>query len=299
MVMPSRRLGEVYSAMHTGGKRGGVLCASGVDRQARRNRTPGFRVGSPQMTTDTSLPPSPVARVSGPSRARRVLLVEDQEDIARALAEHLRLEGHEVEIALTGEAGLGAVPRFRPDLMILDLMLPGIQGETVLRTLRGDGFNAPVLILSARGEETVKVNGFRLGADDYVTKPFGLLELLARVQSLLRRASPEASGPVRGSRIAHNDLVFDLSGHRVTRAGCDVDLRPKERELLFALLERAGQTVPRERLLREVWGYAPDVESRTVDWHVAGLRRKLGDEESARPLIRTVRNVGYQLQLEQ
>jgi DNA-binding response OmpR family regulator len=126
-----------------------------------------------------------------------------------------------------------------------------------------------------------------------------LLELLARVQSLLRRASPEPSGPVRGSRIAHYDLVFDLSGHRVTRAGCDVDLRPKERELLFALLERAGQTVPRERLLREVWGYAPDVESRTVDWHVAGLRRKLGDEESARPLIRTVRNVGYQLQLEE
>lgn len=248
------------------------------------------------MTTDTSLPA--VQEPAAPTRAQRVLLIEDQEDIARALAEHLRLEGHVVEVAPTGEVGLAVVPGFRPDLLILDLMLPGMQGETVLRTLRGDGFNAPVLILSARGDEAVKVNGFRLGADDYVTKPFGLLELLARVHSLLRRAAPGPSGPIRGSRISHADLLFDLSAHRVTRAGEEVDLRPKERELLFALLERAGQTVTRERLLREVWGYAPDVESRTVDWHVAGLRRKLGDEDSVQPLIRTVRNVGYQLHLE-
>lgn len=230
---------------------------------------------------------------------QRILIVEDQEDIGRALAEHLQLEGYAVELAATGEDALQAVRLRTPDLLILDLMLPGISGETVLRTIRADAIVAPVLILSARGEEAIKVNGFRLGADDYVTKPFGLLELLARVDSLLRRTAPSAGmTPTRGSRISHRDLLFDLAGHQVLKSGVEVELRPKERELLFALIERAGQTISRERLLREVWGYAPDVESRTIDWHVAGLRRKLGDEDASVPLIRTVRNIGYQLTLE-
>jgi DNA-binding response OmpR family regulator len=247
------------------------------------------------MMTATLDDRTPAARAHA---GRRILLVEDQADIATALAEHLRIEGHQVAIADTGEAGLASVLEAQPDLLILDLMLPGIPGEAVLRQARSAGVSCPVLILSARGEETVKVNGFRLGADDYVTKPFGLLELLARVDSLLRRTHAEARVPVRGSRIAHRHLVFDLAAHRVTRNGTDVDLRPKERELLFALLERAGQTIPRESLLRDVWGYAPDVESRTVDWHVAGLRRKLGDDEGGDALIRTVRNVGYLLHLD-
>lgn len=229
----------------------------------------------------------------------RILIVEDQHDIAQALGEHLSIEGYDVDIAESGEEALKLAAVATPALVILDLMLPGISGETVLRSLRSDGYTAPVLILSARQGEVDKVHGFRLGADDYVTKPFGLLELLARVNALLRRAGGTMHpGAPRRTRVAHGHLEFDLAAHSVSYDGDEVPLRPKERELLFALLDRAGQTVSRRRLLSEVWGYSPGVDSRTIDWHVAELRRKLHDDAAQPTLIRTIRKVGYQMVLD-
>jgi DNA-binding response OmpR family regulator len=230
----------------------------------------------------------------------RILIVEDEPDIAGALAEHLLLEGFAVDVAPDGESALAMAASRTPSLVVLDLMLPGIPGETVLRSLRGDGYLGPVLILSAKQGEADKVHGFRLGADDFVTKPFGLLELLARVHALLRRASTAVAGPEssRTTRIAFGPYVFDLSGHQVLLDGHEIALRPRERELLFALLDRPGQTVSRPRLLRQVWGYADGVDSRTVDWHVAELRRKLEDGTHGATLIHTVRKVGYRLELE-
>jgi len=224
-----------------------------------------------------------------------ILIIEDERDIARALGEHLELEGHRVRYAESGDEGVLAVRREPPDLVMLDLMLPDMSGEAVLRTLRGGGFTGPVLILSARQGEVDKVRGFRLGADDYVTKPFGLLELLARVDALLRRAH----APRDRTSVTIGRLSFDLAALRAYHDGAEIFLRPKERDLLFALLERAGQAIPREELLRDVWGYSEDVDSRTVDWHVAELRRKLMDDAAHPTLILTVRKVGYQLALDQ
>ncbi len=222
----------------------------------------------------------------------RILLVEDEPDIAAALAEHLRIEGYEVQVAGDGHAAVSAVTRERPDLVILDLMLPDIPGEVVLGQVRAQGFAGPVLILSARQGEVDKVRGFRLGADDFVTKPFSLLELLARVDALLRRSS---QGSVSRAVVTHGPLRFDRGSLRVSRDGEEIALRPKERDLLFMLLAHAGQLVTRERLLGEVWGYSPDVDTRTLDWHVAELRRKLGDDRAAPRIIRTVRKSGYEL----
>jgi two-component system response regulator MtrA len=227
----------------------------------------------------------------------RLVIIEDNVDIASAVAEHLRIDGYDVDHVTTAEEGLSLIHEREPSLVILDLMLPGMCGETALRSLRAEGYAVPVLILSARDQEVDKVHGFRLGADDYVTKPFGILELLARVRALLRRSEIRAGASV-APRIEHGHFVFDVAGQRVLRDGVEVDMRPKERDLLFALLDRAGQTVSRERLLRDVWGYAPGVDSRTVDWHIAELRSKLHDDASRPTLIRTVRKIGYRMVLD-
>ncbi|MEW5918926.1 MAG: response regulator transcription factor [Gemmatimonadota bacterium] len=223
-----------------------------------------------------------------------ILIVEDERDIAMALGENLELEGHRVTFAETGTEGVAAAQRATPSLVILDLMLPDTPGEAVLRQLRAHGFIGPVLILSARQGEIDKVRGFRLGADDYVTKPFGLLELLARIDALLRRTL----APHDRSTMTFGHLTLDVAGMRAFHAGTEISLRPKERDLLFALIERAGQAISREELLRDVWGYSAGVDSRTVDWHVAELRRKLMEDPARPSLIRTVRKVGYQLVLD-
>src|SRR4051812_15152186 len=174
-------------------------------------------------------------------------------------------------------------------------MLPGMDGYRVLKALREDGVDTPVLILSARGEEADKVLGFQLGADDYVAKPFGLLELLARVDALLRRA---ASGRVKtklSGVVSFGDIQVDPGTHTVQRRGEAVVLRPKEYDLLIALLQRGGQVVTRSELLEEVWGYSGEVYSRTVDTHVAELRRKLEDNAAEPRHILTVRKTGYRI----
>jgi DNA-binding response OmpR family regulator len=220
----------------------------------------------------------------------RVLLVEDNADLAFGLQRSLEVERYEVRVAESGARGLELARTEPVDLLILDLMLPDLSGYEVLRQLRQDELTMPVLILTARGEEVDKVQGFRLGADDYVVKPVGVLELLARVAALLRRAG----GKDTGERIVTiGDLTLDLSRRTVTIAGVPADASPMEFDLLAALAKRDGRIATRRDLLREVWGYSAKVESRTVDTHVAKLRSKL-DASSAR--IVTVRKRGYRLE---
>jgi len=226
----------------------------------------------------------------------RILVIEDNRNLATGLRNNLEIEGYEVSVAVDGASGLSQARSWSPDLVILDLMLPGMDGYRVLKTLREEGIDTPVLILSARGEETDKVLGFHLGADDYVAKPFGLLELLARVDALLRRASAAGSVSKLASPVTFGDVHVDPRTHAVQRAGSSVSLRPKEYDLLIALLQRRGQVATRSELLEEVWGYSGEVYSRTVDTHVAELRRKL-EENAAEPRhILTVRKTGYRIQ---
>jgi two-component system, OmpR family, alkaline phosphatase synthesis response regulator PhoP len=228
----------------------------------------------------------------------RILVIEDNRNLATGLRNNLEIEGYEVHVAHDGTAGLDHARSLIPDLIVLDLMLPGMDGYRVLRTLREEGMNAPVLILSARGEETDKVLGFHLGADDYVAKPFGLLELLARVDALLRRAANGRMQNKLAETVTFGDIHVDPGTHTVRRRGEPVSLRPKEYDLLIALLQRRGQVVSRGELLEEVWGYSGEVYSRTVDTHVAELRRKL-EENAAEPRhILTVRKTGYRIQTE-
>lgn len=234
--------------------------------------------------------------------APRILIVEDNHDLAQGLANNLEIEGYAVEVVNDGTEGLERARSSDPALIILDLALPGVDGYRVLSTLRGEGNDVPVLILTARSEEADKVRGFRYGADDYVTKPFGLLELLGRVHALLRRAgAPARESGSRGSlgeRVYFGEIEVRPSTHGVYRRGFPVSLRPKEFELLMALLRRRGTIVPRLELLRDVWGYDADVVSRTVDTHVAELRRKLEDDPANPRYIVTVRKAGYRIALD-
>ena len=225
----------------------------------------------------------------------RILVIEDNRNLATGLRNNLEIEGYQVDVAADGPSGLSLARSANPDLIVLDLMLPGMDGYRVLKTLREEGIDTPVLILSARGEETDKVLGFHLGADDYVAKPFGLLELLARVDALLRRAASAGSKIKLAAPVAFGDVQVDPGTHTVRRAGAPVLLRPKEYDLLIALLQRRGQVASRAELLEEVWGYSGEVYSRTVDTHVAELRRKL-EENAAEPRhILTVRKSGYRI----
>jgi two-component system alkaline phosphatase synthesis response regulator PhoP len=228
----------------------------------------------------------------------RILVIEDNADLAFGLRNNLEIEGYEVEVSGDGAAGLECARRSRPDLVILDLMLPKLDGFRVLKAIRQDALAMPVLILTARGEEADKVRGLKLGADDYVTKPFGVLEILARVEALLRRgpgpaAAARADPPPRTERFG--DVQIDLATRSVARAGKDVEVAPKEYELLVALVRRRGAVVSRLELMREVWGYSDAVISRTIDTHIAELRRKLEADPAAPRHILTVRKVGYRL----
>ncbi|HEX3867624.1 MAG TPA: response regulator transcription factor [Gemmatimonadaceae bacterium] len=226
---------------------------------------------------------------------KRVLVIEDNRNLATGLRNNLEIEGYAVDVAVDGTSGLARARACIPDLIVLDLMLPGMDGYRVLRALRHDGVDTPVLILSALGEETDKVLGFRLGADDYVAKPFGLLELLARVDALMRRSATVRGMERLTAPVSFGDVVVDPGTHIVRRRGHEVMLRPKEYDLLIALLRRGGQVAARTELLEEVWGYSGEVYSRTVDTHVAELRRKL-EENAADPRhILTVRKTGYRI----
>lgn len=223
----------------------------------------------------------------------RILIVEDERNLGLGLRANLEVEGYEVSVAESGEAALKAIEAGRPDLVILDLMLPGIDGFGVLSQLRARDLECPVLILSARAEEIDKVRGFRAGADDYVTKPFGVMELLLRVQALLRRTTPTDHGERAQWRFG--DVEVDSQRRIVRRDGEEVSLTPRAFELLIALLQRGDSVVPRHELLRTVWGYDRSVTTRTVDAHVAELRRKLEFNAAEPRHILTVHRVGYRL----
>src|SRR5437899_10552551 len=233
---------------------------------------------------------------TGPSvtSTKRILVIEDNPDLAYGLRNNLEIEGYEVEVAKDGTKGLSRARAARPDLVVLDLMLPGMDGFRVLRALRDDGIAMPVLILTARGEASDKVRGRRLGADDYVTKPFGVLELLARVEALLRRTAPPAEGAGEPEQFGAVEVI--PASRSVLRSGRPVALTPKEFDLLVALLRRDGAVVSRMELLTEVWGYSAAVLSRTVDTHVAELRRKLETDPAVPRHILTVRKAGYRLE---
>jgi two-component system alkaline phosphatase synthesis response regulator PhoP len=227
--------------------------------------------------------------------AARILLVEDNADLAAGVEYNLKLEGYDVRIAGTGAEALTVAESWSPQLVLLDLMLPGMDGYKVLHTLRSSGSTVPVMILSARGEEADKVRGFRLDADQYVTKPFGILELLERVAALLRRSSRNGAHKP-AERLTFGDVVVDLAARVVTRNGAPVTLTPKAYELLLALVRRQGGVASRAELLKEVWGYGAFVMTRTVDSHIAELRRKLEDDAANPRHIVTVWKVGYRLE---
>ena len=221
----------------------------------------------------------------------RILLVEDNPNLAEGIEYNLRLEGYDVRIAETGRMALELFQNWSPELLVLDLMLPDIDGYQVLKSIRSRGSRVPVIILSARGEESDKVRGFRLDADQYVTKPFGIVELLERVAALLRRS---AAGDIpQKSVVAFGDVVVDIPSRTVVRHGRSCMLTPKAYELLLALIRRDGAVGSRTDLLKEVWGYGAFVMTRTVDSHVAELRRKLEENPAEPRHIVTVWKVGY------
>ena len=223
-----------------------------------------------------------------------ILLVEDNADLAEGVEYNLRLEGYDVKVAENGRLGVEAARSWRPDVILLDLMLPEMDGYQVLRTIRADGNAVPVVILTARGEEADKVRGFRLDADQYVTKPFSIVELLERIASLLRRTSrPEKID--EPTQVAFGDIVVDMATRTVRRAGDLCALTPKAYELLLALLRRDGAVARRSELLKEVWGYGAFIMTRTVDTHIAELRRKLESNPAEPRHIVTVWKVGYRL----
>jgi two-component system alkaline phosphatase synthesis response regulator PhoP len=226
-----------------------------------------------------------------------ILIVEDNADLAYGLRNNLEIEGYAVDVAADGPSGLAQARTARPDLVILDLMLPGLDGYRVLKALREDGHDMPVLILTAHGQEADKVRGFRLGADDYVTKPFGILELVARVAALLRRGGKPERATGRRTRDRFGDIEIDPSTRTVYRRGEAVALTPMEFDLLVALVGRRGAVVSRLDLLHEVWGHSSAVLTRTVDTHIAELRRKLEENPAMPRHILTVRKAGYRLEV--
>lgn len=225
---------------------------------------------------------------------QRILLVEDNADLAEGLRYNLEREGYEVQVAEDGPAGLVTARRWRPDLMLLDLMLPGMSGFEVLESLRAGGRRIPVIIVSARGEEADKVRGFRLDADQYVTKPVGLLELLERVRALLRRQN--GGMPGGAAHVTFGRVQVEPASRGVTAGGKPVQLTPKAYDLMLALIRRQGAVARRVELLKEVWGSADDVQTRTVDSHMAEIRRKLEENPAEPRHFLTVWKVGYRFE---
>ena len=222
-----------------------------------------------------------------------VLLVEDEDALATLLDYNFQKEGFRVDRAADGEEALLRVEEEGPDLIVLDWMLPKVSGVEVCRRVRAraETRNMPIIMLTARGEDTDKVRGLETGADDYLVKPFAMTELVARIRALLRRSRPELTD----ERLEYADIVLDRARHRVTRAGRDVHLGPTEFRLLDFLMQRPGRVFSRERLLDGVWGTGTYIDLRTVDVHVGRLRKALCGAPGAADPIRTVRSAGYAL----
>jgi DNA-binding response OmpR family regulator len=224
---------------------------------------------------------------------QRILFVEDEAAFAIGVIDRLESEGYEVEWAQTGSAGYETALARRFDLIVLDVMLPGKNGFDICRDLRREGVNAPVLMLTARGEVVDRVVGLKLGADDYVQKNCEPVELMARIEALLRRSGGTAGASAECA--SFGDLQIDLRAHEVRRAGKLLTLSPVEFRLLEYLMERRGAVVTREELLENVWSLSGDTLSRTVDVHIAGLRKKIETDPRYPRLLLTVKGAGYKL----
>jgi len=223
----------------------------------------------------------------------RVLLVEDEEPLRMALADALQAEGFEVLQAADGEAGLALALSEGPDVVLLDLMLPRRDGFSVLRAIREDRLSSAVIILSARGEEWDRVQGFEYGADDYVVKPFSTRELVLRMRAVLNRAGGATPGMAEGAKVRVGDALIDFAAYTVTRDGKRHGLSRRELDLLRFLIEHDGETLERGRLLDDVWGKGEYPTARTIDTHVLKLRKKLEISPEAPRHILTVHGVGY------
>jgi DNA-binding response OmpR family regulator len=223
----------------------------------------------------------------------RVLVIEDEAAILRGLADNLRLESYDVLTAADGETGYELLRSQKPDLVILDLMLPRMSGYDVCRKARANGMEMPILMLTARGQEMDRVAGLDLGADDYVTKPFSLAELLARVRALLRRSNANPGAGESIASLAFEDVEIDFAKYEARRAGRALEMTRKEFQVLRYMASRPGQVVTREELLEAVWGYEKYPTTRTVDNHILSLRAKLEREPGKPGHLLTVHGVGY------
>jgi two-component system, OmpR family, alkaline phosphatase synthesis response regulator PhoP len=236
----------------------------------------------------------------GHAAGRSILIVEDNETLALGLRTSLEVEGYKVDCITDGALALDWLDENQTDLIVLDLMLPSMNGFEVLKDYRARGGSAAVLILSARDQEVDKVQGFRIGADDYVVKPVGVLEFLARVEAIMRRVAPfgKSAGVDGHQRNQHrfSDVVVDLRTRTVQRNGRTIELSPMEFDFLAYLIESGGDIVSRETLMRQVWRYSNGVTSRTVDQHVARLRNKLEPDPAQPRHLITVRKAGYRFQ---
>ncbi len=220
----------------------------------------------------------------------QVLVIEDDEAIAVALRDGFRYEGYDVDVARDGEEGMEAACADRHDLIVLDVMLPKISGLDICKKLRKKGRRVPIIMLTARGQEIDKVLGLKLGADDYVTKPFSFLELMARVEALLRRSSGHTG---EMDTYEFGSVRIDFKGREAKKDGIVIDLSPREFKLLAYFIEHRGKVIEREELLSSVWGYDKVSLTRTVDMHIAKLRKKIEDSAAEPKYIVTVHRVGY------
>ncbi len=225
---------------------------------------------------------------AGSLGAMRILIIEDDETAAGYLIRALNEAGHVCDLHANGEDGLEAARSGAYDVLIVDRMLPGLDGISIIETLRREGATTPVLVLSALGGVDDRVTGLRAGGDDYLTKPYAMSELLARVEALARRRAPEEAE----TRYAVGDLVLDRLSHKVTRAGEPIVLQPREYRLLEYLMKHAGQVVTRTMLLENVWDYHFDPQTNVIDVHISRLRAKI-DKGHERPLLHTIRGAGY------
>lgn len=227
---------------------------------------------------------------------KTILIVEDEENLRETLRYKLRSEGYDTAVAADGEEAVEMARSGKPSLILLDLMLPKLDGLGVCRILRRD-MDIPILMLTAKGEELDKVVGLEMGADDYLTKPFSMRELLARIRALLRRSEPSnAARPAETEPLVSGDLKVSPGEHRAWIGGKLLDLKPREFDLLAFFMRHAGQALTREQLLDRVWGYEAAVDTRTVDVHVRWLREKLETDPSRPQRITTVRGVGYRFE---
>lgn len=228
-------------------------------------------------------------------RTYHMLIVEDDPDIRLGLREFFSMEGYDVETAADGEAALEAMTETEAcDIVLLDIMLPKKDGFEVLREAHELGFSAPVLVLTAKGEQESKLKGFGLGADDYVTKPFNVEELAARVKAILQRTQPPDKAPMDVYRIG--EVVINFTTHEARRNGEDVNFTALEFDILRYLIQYRGQTVTRKQLLRDVWGIDEEIITRTIDRHMASVRKKIEPDPSSPEYIKTVYGIGYRFE---